>query len=366
MEHGVAFNGRFLAARPTGVQRVAEQLIRHVDASLADNADVRRWSLLAPHRTNRQLQLRHIVESQSGRLRGQLWEQLELPYLSQNKILVNLCNQAPLFHKGGVVMIHDVQPFLSPESYSRAFRMWYHFSMPRICAKADVVLTVSNYSREQIIRHRVASADKIKVIPNGVDHVAAIDPDRSCLERWGLPPHSYVVALSNTQKHKNVPFLFDVFAQSVPAHLKLVLVGEADRTAFERLGAKPPPNVLFCGKVSDAELRALYENALCLAFPSTTEGFGLPPLEAMFVGCATVVAPCGALPEVCGDAATYVSPHNVVGWRQAIQTLDKDLAARGHLIEKGRRWAAQFTWDKSAQQLLSIIGNLRDGGPAKL
>jgi glycosyltransferase involved in cell wall biosynthesis len=365
MKHGVAFNGRFLAARPTGVQRVAEQLITHVDALLSDGADARMWSLLVPHRANRQLRLRHIVESQSGRLRGQLWEQLELPYLAKNKILVNLCNQAPIFHKGGVVMIHDVQSFLSPESYSRAFRMWYRFSMPRICAKADVVLTVSNYSREQMIRHRVASADKIKVIYNGVDHVAAIDADKCSLERWGLLPHSYIVALSSTQKHKNIPFLFDVFAQSISAHLKLVLVGEADRTAFERLGAKPPPNVLFCGKVSDAELRALYENALCLAFPSTTEGFGLPPLEAMFVGCVAVVAPCGALPEVCGGAATYVSPHDVVGWRQAIQTLDKDPAARAHFIDKGRRWAAQFTWKKSAEQLLAIIGNIREGSPAK-
>jgi glycosyltransferase involved in cell wall biosynthesis len=365
MQHGVAFNGRFLAARSTGVQRVAEQLITHVDALLDDGAAATTWSLLEPHGTNRKLQLRHIVERQSGRLRGQLWEQLELPYAAQKNILVNLCNQAPLFHKGGVVMIHDVQAFLSPESYSRAFRMWYRFSMPRICAKADIVLTVSNYSREQIIRYGVASADKIKVIYNGVDHVAKIGADKRCLERWGLLPHSYVVALSSTQKHKNIPFLFNVFAHSVPAHLKLVLVGEADRTAFECLGAKPPPNVLFCGKVSDGELRALYENGLCLAFPSTTEGFGLPPLEAMFVGCATVVAPCGALPEVCGDAATYVSPHNVVGWRQAIQTLDNDPAARAYLIEKGRQWAAQFTWNKSAQQLLSIIANMREAGSAK-
>jgi glycosyltransferase involved in cell wall biosynthesis len=362
MKRGVAFNGRFLAARPTGVQRVAAQLISHIDA-LLDGADPGAWGLLMPHGAGQRLQLRHIAANQIGRLRGQLWEQLELPHLSQKRVLVNLCNQAPLFHKGGIVMIHDVQVLLSPESYSRAFRTWYGLSVPRICAKADVVLTVSNYSREQIIRYNVAPADKIKVIHNGVDHVAAIDPDEACLERWGLLPLTYVVALSSTQKHKNIAFLFDVFAQAMPAHLKLVLVGEADRAAFERLGAKPPANVLFCGKVSDAALRALYENALCLAFPSTTEGFGLPPLEAMFVGCATVVAPCGALPEVCGDAATYVSPRNVLGWREAIQSLDKDPAARFHLIERGRQWAAQFTWTKSAQQLLSIIENIRERDP---
>jgi glycosyltransferase involved in cell wall biosynthesis len=354
----VAINGRFLAAPATGVQRVAEELIKHLDILLNDERSaVSSWTLFLPRNAARHLNLKNIAVRKSDNLTGHRWEQFELPKLATGQLLVNLCNQAPLSSRGGIVMIHDAQTFVSPRSYSWLFRQWYHFSTPRIGARAARVLTVSKYSRDRLIEYGVAPAGNIEVIYNGIDHLASLAADIRSLAKFGLTHGSYVVSLSNTQKHKNLAVLFDAFERLTATRLKLALVGAAGRAEFERMGISPPGNVVFCGKVSDAELRALYENAICLAFPSTTEGFGLPPLEAMLVGCPAVVAPCGALPEVCGEAAVYVAPDNPAEWANAINHLWHDVDARVSLIDKGRRRAADFTWQKSARQLLNIIND---------
>ncbi len=351
----VALNGRFLAAPATGVQRVAEELIKQLDLLLGERKTAAPWTLFVPSDAKRHLALKNIAVHRSTGLGGPLWEQLELPRLARGRFLISLCNQAPLLQKGGLLMIHDAQAFLSPESYSPLFRLWYRFSVPRMAAAAERVVTVSNYSQEKLIAFDIATPSKTRVVYNGIDHLSSIEADGEAIGKLGLSPRAYVVALSNTQKHKNISLLFEVFRQPAKRHLKLVLVGSAGTEDFARKGLQPPDNALFCGNVTDAALRALYENALCLAFPSTTEGFGLPPLEAMLSGCPAIVAPRGALPEVCVDAALYADPDDPGAWNNAIDLLEQDPAARAGLIDKGRRRASIFQWRASARQLMSII-----------
>jgi glycosyltransferase involved in cell wall biosynthesis len=116
-----------------------------------------------------------------------------------------------------------------------------------------------------------------------------------------------------------------------------------------------PETTVLAGRVTDAELRALLEGALAYACPSTTEGFGLPPLEAMFVGCPTVVAPCGALPEVCGEAALYAAPDDPVAWAQAFLELDADAGARVQRSLRARAQSANFRWARAATQLHQVL-----------
>src|SRR6185503_13301669 len=116
-----------------------------------------------------------------------------------------------------------------------------------------------------------------------------------------------------------------------------------------------PPNVIITGRISDGALRAFYEAALCVAFPSTTESFGLPPVEAMRVGCPAIVAPCGALPEVCGDAAIYADPASAQAWTDAILALSHDAEGWQAASEAGKVQAARFTWRTAAEQLLAVL-----------
>jgi glycosyltransferase involved in cell wall biosynthesis len=118
--------------------------------------------------------------------------------------------------------------------------------------------------------------------------------------------------------------------------------------------------VTLLGRVSDAQLRSLLEQALCYLCPSTTEGFGLPALEAMTLGCPAVVAPCGALPEVCGDAALYADPHDPAAWAEAVTRLLLDPQARANLAGAGRLHASRFSWANAARALLDILSSLGD------
>jgi glycosyltransferase involved in cell wall biosynthesis len=361
----IVINGKFLSARPTGVHRVAASLIEHMDRMIAedDSEAARRWSLLCPKDAEAPLTLGAIERRPVGRLTWQPWEQLELPRASKAAVLVNLCNLAPLSHRRSVTMIHDAQVFLSPQSYSAPFRTWYQFALPRIGARAARIVTVSEFSRERLVEFGVAPREKIVVVPNGVDHLQAVASDRNILLRLGVRPESYVLAAAGAQKHKNIRLLFQAFTADALAHLNLVVAGPDDAAAFAAAGDHAPPGVVFAGRVTDGELRALYENAAYLAFPSTTEGFGLPPLEAMSFGCPTVVAPCGALPEVCGEAALYAREDDPAAWAQAILAAcesDKRTALR----RAGQARAALYSWSNSARKLLAIVREVADAPSA--
>jgi len=193
------------------------------------------------------------------------------------------------------------------------------------------------------------------VIPNGVDHLDRVISDTGILKRLALTSGRYVIASGNAQAHKNVALLFKVFADGAMDGLTLVLAGADDRAAFTAAGLSPPAGVIFTGRVSDAALRALYEHAACLAFPSRTEGFGLPPLEAMSLGCPAIVAPCGALPEVCGEAALYAGPDDAAAWASAIRRIVDDGDLRTALKYAGVVRANRYRWSDSARKLLDII-----------
>jgi glycosyltransferase involved in cell wall biosynthesis len=353
---GLAINGKFLTAGPTGVHRVAEQLLRQLGDHGPELAKMFEKSprLIAP--PNLRDEVRHVFEvERSGIFRGQLWEQFDLPRFSRPDLLLNLCNLGPVASTAAITMIHDAQVFITPDSYSWAFANWYRQVLPALGRRHAKILTVSEFSADQLVRYGVARREKITVIPNGVDHVLAYDSRLEILSQLGLVPRQFVVGLANVQVHKNIGLLLKAFAAPSLANLKLVLVGAALRAQFEALGHSVPQNVVFAGQVGDGELRALLESALCVGCPSTTEGFGLPPLEGMVLGCPAIMAPCGALPEVGGEGAIFAAPDDPEQWVAAIRKLVDEQNYWNHYSRAGRDRARHFTWKRAGEQLLDVI-----------
>ena len=371
---GLAINGKFLqpSTSRSGVYRVAREVLSALDRVLADNpalAAAMPCRLLIPGglppELAKELRFSRIVVPvrqeapalgpRAQRVAGLLWEQFVLPWRARGSTLVSLCNIGPVAYANAFTMVHDAQVYSAPASYSRAFRAWYRLVLPLLGRTNRSLLTVSQYSRKQLAHFGVAPAGRIRVIHNGCDHVLRLKPDAAQVEAFGLRGRPFVLALANTQPHKNIAVLLRAFDSPLLRGATLALFGPATREQFESQGHKVPSNVRFLGFVSDPALAGLMRQAGALAFPSTTEGFGLPPLEAMLLGCPAVVAPNGALPEVCGDAVLWAHAQDANEWAQQIHRLCTDEQLRTEMQARGQARAAQFTWHRAACRLLETV-----------
>lgn len=323
-------NGKFLGAGLNGVHRTAA----HYSSLLIERASAagHEVRLLAPRAFPADPDFPLLVpEVHPGRFgAGQGWEMLTLPMLSRGRLLVNFCNLAPVLHAHSVVMIHDAQTYLYPEDYSGRQASAYRALLPVIGARARRVLTVSDFARHSLATHRVGTLAKIDVVHNGTDHILDTPADPDILVRHRLKPDSYVLVVGSSKGYKNIARVFNAMRTPLPGGIRLVVAGGAGAASYTAKGWTPPEGTLFTGFVSDGALRALYEGAAVFAFPSRTEGFGLPPVEAMHCGAPVVAARAGAMPEVCGDAALLIDPEDTGAWRTALTEVleDRALAAR--------------------------------------
>ena len=358
MPHAV-INGRFLSQAVTGVQRFAREATRALDAlAAAGHPALAEWTfeVVAPPDAVLDLPLTHVAARRTaGRLRGQLWEQLRLPAHARGRWLVNLAFTAPLSVRQQVVVIHDASIWAIPHTFTPAFRRWYRFLLPRLARRSARVGTVSAFSRAELERYGVATADRVTVTPNGADHMLAVAPDHAGATALDLPAGRFVLAVSSDAPHKQFSLIEAALAHPCCAAVELVIVGGGGGRTLATERPRGATRARRVGRVSDAVLRALYERALCLVFPSTYEGFGLPPVEAMASGCPVIVSRAGALPEVCGDAALYCAPGDAASLAGQIAGLEADAALRESLVARGRARAAAFTWERTALALVSAL-----------
>ncbi len=355
---GIAINGRFLTQGMTGVQRFATEITAAADA-LAARGDWPAARVLHPAGA-RDAGLRALRLEQAGTRSGQAWEQLDLPRALRGDVLVNLGNTAPILAGARqAVVIHDAGAFDTPESYSFAFRSWYRLLQRLLARRGAHVLTVSEFSRGRIAAALGVAASSIAVLPEGGEHILRLDADDAVLSKHGLEPARYALVVGNPAAHKNLAAL-TAAAEVLGRHgLTLAVAGAADPAVFRASGGVAAEAARVLGRVSDAELRALYENALCLVFPSRYEGFGLPPLEAMTCGCAVVAAHAGAVPEVCDNAALYFDPTQPAMLAEALDRIITEDGLRDGLRSAGLSRAAGFTWEGAARELLARVQEIR-------
>jgi glycosyltransferase involved in cell wall biosynthesis len=352
-------NGKFYAGGLNGVHRVADRLIRELDARLMDLPAGQRpaATLFVPKRRRwgPDLQAIRVVEEKRGH--SQLWEQLILPWRARDGLLLNLCNLAPILHGDKVLMLHDAQFLFPDSSYPWRLRWGYRLLTPLMARTSRMVVTVSEYSRQMLSLFGVAPRARIRVLHNGADHMLETPAQPAVLERLGLSAGAYAVHIASPKAYKNSAVVFEAFEHPTLADIPLVLVGPP-ATDLQAAGLKPPPGALFAGRIDDEELRALYEGALCLLFPSRTEGFGLPPVEAMLLGCPAVTSPAGAIPEVCGDAVLYANVDAPAEWVAAVDALNTDRVLRDAKVAAGRGRAAAFSWAGAGRRLGALLAAL--------
>lgn len=351
-------NGKFYAGATNGVHRVADRLLRELDRLAAAGEAPARWDmrLLLPARSNWAPSFSRIAAVPQRHGHTQAWEQAILPFVARGGMLASFANLAPLLHPNKLTMVHDAQFRLSPESYPAKLRWGYRALVPRGARTSRVVLTVSDYARDTLATFGIAAPETTRVIHNGADHILETAADAAVLGTHGLTSGGYALMFGSAARYKNVAIAFAASARVELAGLKLAVIGPS-RTALDAQGLAPPPGAVFVGGVDDAALRALYEHAHCLLYPSRTEGFGLPPVEAMLCRCPVVAAPAGAIPEVCRDAILYAGMDDAAEWAAAVNALSAP-EVRSAKIAAGHARARTFTWAAAGIRLAATLDEL--------
>jgi glycosyltransferase involved in cell wall biosynthesis len=297
---------------------------------------------------------------------GHLWEQLVLPSRARAAragLLLSPANLAPLAWPRNVVVIHDAAALRDPSWYSRGYVAAQRALLPRIARGALHVVTVSEFSRREIVELLGVAPERVSVVPGGVDERFSPDVDRAAAAaRLGLA-RPYVLTVASATARKNLGALTPAAARLAREGIEVVVAG-GDRPQFaDRSRGDGHGDVRRLGHVDEELLPGLYAGALAFVLPSLYEGFGLTCLEAMAAGVPVVAADRGALPETCDGAALLVDPTDREALAAAIAQAVHDDDWRASARAAGLARAAELSWDRTARQIHALLARLAHRQP---
>lgn len=333
-------NGRFLGQRQTGVQRYAFEITNRLKGKVA---------LIPP-------------PARASGVAGHLWEQFTLPGLVGDNRLWSPCNTGPLSIRDQILTLHDCAFLDTPESFSRPFRLYYQWLIPRLVRKVKHITTVSVFSAERIWHHFKIPSSRISVIPCGSSSKFTPRADeeiRALKTRLGISG-KYLLSLGSVEPRKNLGALLAAW-KAIPSGKKsgarLVLVGEQNARVFSQVNREASNDVLWTGFLPDEDLPSLYSGAEAFLFPSLYEGFGLPVLEAMSCGTPVFASNRGAIPEVGGSAISYFNPSSEAEIRIVLGQILEGGLNRQEMIKQGISQASRFDWEASAASIFSLLSS---------
>lgn len=343
----IYINGRFLSQKITGVQRYAEEITKSLDNSLNEKKEYE-YIILVPKNVIRNLSLKNIKIKKVGYLKGHLWEQIELPFYSKDGMLLNFCGCAPIIKKNQIVTIHDAAVCVMPKSFSFLFRNWYKLMFYIVGKRAKKIFTVSKFSKREINKYFDIPLEKIEVTYNGIDHMKTIKSDETIFTKFNIEKNNYVLAVSSLNPSKNFKLILET-AKILP-EINFVIAGGTNSTVFKEQGFNITPNVKFIGYVNDEELVALYKYASCFVYPSIYEGFGIPPLEAVFYDCPIILSDIEVFKEIYGDTVLYCNLKDANVLKEKILLADN---MKKVLTSKYKELKIKYRWSNILKKINS-------------
>ncbi len=375
----VAFDGQILLkGKKTGIAWCAESILLQLAEQKKIEKQFNCFTFAYPSESKAFLEKYRKLDYQVQECRWfhdvlyrMIWYYLPIPYsifFKKKADVTVFFNYAvpPGVYGKKVVFVHDMAYRTFPKTVRRKTKCFLELVLEKSCKRADRIVTISEFSKQEIIRYLNVPEEKISVIPLGVDRhgfhtgypAARI---KKVKQKYGLEGE-YLLYVGTIEPRKNLKRLIEAYAQ-LPLYVpKLVLVGKKGWLyqeifqTVERLGLKK--RVVFLGYAADQEIPLIMAGAKCFLFPSLYEGFGLPPLEAMACGVPVVTANCSALPDVVGDAAVLVEPDKTESIRQGILAVLEKEELRKQMIERGIQQAKKFSWKKTADSLVEICQRL--------
>ncbi|NBO38656.1 glycosyltransferase family 1 protein [bacterium] len=360
----IGLNGRFLVAQRTGVQRSAYRLFRSV-IELGEEYNFILFTgeseLFAPEWQRPNVQLVTSPLSQRTVFRNHIWEQVELPRLARKHkvdLLHSPANLAPISYSGkSIVNIHDLCFLVQPAWFSFTFRSIYRWLVPKIARNSSLVVTNSNYSKNDILSLLKLNVDRIRLTYWSVDPIF-YEFNKPYSER-----DDRIIFVGSLEPRKNLRGLlkgFAIYKKANPTSRTQLTVVGCENPLFADAGfsrAEVSNDVDFRGYISDHDLAELFGSSRALVYPSFYEGFGFPPLEAMAAGTPVVTSRTSSLPEVVGDAALLVDPFSPNDIAEKIaQALQPEIAQK--LIQFGSKQVRKFSWNQVGEHMLDIYSEI--------
>ncbi len=352
---------KFDAGNGTGAGRYMSSLVHHLQSIdtanqyivLLHEDNAKKWT---PSSKNFSVVVTKYKEFTFGEQLGFAWQ---LYKLNADIVHFGMVQQPIFYFKRSLCTIHDLTTirFRNPNKSSLLFYTMlpaYWLVIQIAARKNKLIITPTKYVKRDVASFTKVPEDKIVVTKEAADEFKeAAQPTTELLGK------TFLLYVGRPQPHKNLARLIKAFGALKKKHpaLKLVLAGKKDAlhedylTMAKRMGIDVD-DIIFTGFVTDGQLRWLYQNCAAYMFPSLSEGFGLPGLEAMLHGAPVVSSNATCLPEVYGDAAEYFDPTNTLEMTKKIDLVISDAELRKKLVTKGYRRAKQFSWHKMAEQTL--------------
>ena len=346
----VFINGRYLSQALTGVQRYASELVTRLVRSGLNARLLTLRGLSAPEG--------YVLSLPTIKQNGQIWEQITLPLylkLSGSPLLINLGNSAPILYSNSIVCLHDVAFKRQPQWFSNTFVRWYDFMIPRIVKSARHVLTVSDFSKQEIMHYYNVATNKISVLYNG-------KPSYTQGKSQGgkAPAGSYALCVGSLSERKNQLQLIEAYLEIDNPDFKLILAGSLNEELFRDQTAllqsiKTKQQIVLIDTPSDEELSDLYANAKFCVYVPSYEGFGIPVLEAFAYNKPIIVSDIPVFRELFANYVLFSSLTNNDNLREKLEEMNSATKIWSYKVAAFDFEERGFSYQTSAEKLIGLI-----------
>ena len=322
-----------------GAQRYAVEILRELDKL----APAGRYELLIRQKYRDLIDLHNIRKVEIEAKNKLIWGVKVLFYVIKNNALyIHFTNGFTLW-RNTIITLHDIYAFYGMYNNTRLYNLKVKLKIWIDSIIAKHIVTVSEFSKQTMVDKLPLRPEQVSVIYNGWQHLEMIEPDEDILKKINVLPQSYYFFLGRLVYNKNIKWIFNVADRNPDC--SFVIAGALYNEKFDFYKGKNN-NIIYTGFVTDNEMQALYRNCKAFLFPSFMEGFGIPPMEALYNGVPIIISNTSSLPEVYGDSAHYIDPEK---YDYCLEDLLKEKVASSEKV------LVKFSWEKSAKQWFELI-----------